>query len=136
MFGPSKHVVDYKKVSWVLFSDPQIAIVGIDEQNAASQEIDVDIEIYNYAIDARSQIDKRTDGFLKFIIDKKTKVIIGVEIVNEDASSLIGEASLIVANEMSAMDVMKAIHPHPTLTESFAKLAQQIFFKSMMQRGR
>jgi dihydrolipoamide dehydrogenase len=136
MFAPSTHVVEFDKNSWILFSDPQVGIVGIDEQTAAAREIEVDVEIYKYAIDARSQIDKKIDGFLKFIIDKKSKVIIGIEIVNEDASSLIGEASLIVANEMSAMDVLKAIHPHPTLTESFGKLAQQIFFKNMMQRGK
>lgn len=136
MFSPSFHTVDFSKNSWVLFSDPQVGVAGIDEQTAKKEAMDVDIEIYDYAQDARAQIDKQTVGFVKFIIDKKTKVIIGVEIVSEDASSLIGEASLIVANKMSAMDVLKAIHPHPTLTESFGKLAQQIFFKSMMKRGK
>jgi dihydrolipoamide dehydrogenase len=135
MFAPSTHDVDYDKNSWVLFSDPQIGIAGINEQQAEEKGLDVDVAVYDFTQDARSQIDKHAEGFLKFIIDKKTKVIIGVEIVNEDASSLIGEATLIVANELTAMDVMKAIHPHPTLTESFGKLAQQIFFKSMMKRG-
>ena len=135
MFAPSPHVVDFDKNSWVLFSDPQVGFVGIDEQKAKEREIEVDVEVYNFMQDARSQIDKSTEGFVKFIIDKKSKVIIGVEIVSEDASSLIGEASLIVANEMRAMDVLKAIHPHPTLTESFGRLAQQIFFKSMMRKG-
>ncbi len=135
MFAPSPHVVNYAKNSWVLFSDPQVAIVGLDEARAKERELDVSIEIYHYAQDARAQLNKATEGFLKFVIDAKTKVIIGVEIVHADAASLIGEASLIVANEMRAMDVMKAIHPHPTLTEGFSKLAQQIFFKSMMQRG-
>ncbi len=135
MFAPSPHAVDFSKNSWVLFSDPQVGVVGIDEQNAKKDAMDVDIEMYDFAQDARAQIDKQAVGFVKFIIDKKTKVIIGVEIVSEDASSLIGEASLIVANKMTAMDVMSAIHPHPTLTESFGKIAQQIFFKSMMQRG-
>ncbi|WP_434581144.1 NAD(P)/FAD-dependent oxidoreductase [Sulfurimonas sp. NW15] len=136
MYAPSPHVVDYDKNSWVLFSDPQIAVVGIDENVAKKREIEISTEVYNYEIDARAQIDKRTDGFVKFIIDKKTKIIIGVEIVSADASSLAGEASLIVANKMTAMDVLGAIHPHPTLGEAFGKLAQQIFFKSMMQKSR
>ena len=135
MFAPSKHEINYDKNSWVLFSDPQIGVAGINEEQVSKRELDVDIELYDFAQDARSQIDKETEGYVKFIIDKKSKVILGIEIVSEDASSLIGEAALIVANEMSAMDVMKAIHPHPTLTESFGKLAQQIFFKSMMKRG-
>jgi len=135
MFAPNPHVVDYDKNSWVLFSDPQIGIAGINEQQADEHKLDVSVETYDYLQDARAQIDKSTEGFVKFIIDNKSKAIIGVEIVSEDASSLIGEASLIVANKMTAMDVMSAIHPHPTLTESFGKLAQQIFFKSMMKRG-
>jgi len=135
MFAPSPHSVNYDKNSWVLFSDPQIGVAGITEEQAHKRELDIDIELYDFAQDARSQIDKEAEGYVKFIIDKKSKVILGIEIVSEDASSLIGEAALIVANEMSAMDVLKAIHPHPTLTESFGKLAQQIFFKSMMKRG-
>ena len=135
MFAPSPHEINYDNNSWVLFSDPQIGVAGINEEQARKRELDVAIELYDFAQDARSQIDKEAQGYVKFIIDKKSKVILGIEIVSEDASSLIGEAALIVANEMSAMDVMKAIHPHPTLTESFGKLAQQIFFKSMMQRG-
>lgn len=129
MFAPSSHTVDYSKNSWVLFSDPQVGVVGIDEQTAKAQGLDISVEVYDFKIDARAQINKKPVGFLKFIIENKTKVIKGIEIVNEDASSLLGEASLIVANKMTAMDVMKAIHPHPTLTESFGKLAQQIFSK-------
>ena len=135
MFAPSAHLLNYDKNSWVLFSDPQIGIAGINEQQAQERGLSVDVETYDFAQDARSQIDKSTEGFVKFIIDQTSQVIIGVEIVSEDASSLIGEAALIVANKMKAMDVMTAIHPHPTLTESFGKLAQQIFFKSMMKRG-
>ena len=136
MFAPSPHFVDYEKNSWVLFSDPQIAVVGLDETAAQAKGLEVSVEKYDFAQDARAQLDKSSQGYLKYIIDKETKVIVGVEIVSEDAASLIGEASLIVANKMKAMDVMQTIHPHPTLTESFGILAKQIFFKNMMQRSR
>jgi len=134
MFAPSPHFVDYEKNSWVLFSDPQIAVVGLDEAAAKTKGLEINVAKYDFAQDARAQLDKNPQGYLKYIIDKETKVIVGVEIVSEDAASLIGEASLIVANKMSSMDVMKAIHPHPTLTESFATLAKQIFFQSMMRK--
>ena len=134
IFAPSPHKVDYDKNSWVLFSDPQVAIAGIDSQSAAKRGLDFSVQTYEFKTEARSQIDKSIEGFIKFIIDNNTKSIIGVEIVNEDASSLVGEATLIVANKLKSMDVQKAIHPHPTLTEAFGKLAQQIFFQSMMRR--
>jgi len=136
MFAPSPHFVDYTKNSWVLFSDPQVAIAGLDEVNAKEKGMDVEVVTYDFMQDARAQLDKSVDGYLKYIINKESKTIVGVEIVSEDAASLVGEASLIVANGMSSMDVMKAIHPHPTLTESFGTLAKQIFFQTMMQRKR
>lgn len=136
IFAPTKHRIDPNKLSWVLFSDPQIASVGLSESGAKLHGIEVDIERYDYSVDARAQLDKAEMGILKFIIEKKSGIIRGVQIVSEDASALSGEAALIVANEMKVMDVMKAIHPHPTLTEAFGKLSQQIFMKSMMRRGR
>ncbi len=135
IFAPSKHTVDPDKLSWVLFSNPQIASVGLSEADAQAKGVDITVETYDYATDARAQIDKETLGTLKFVIDKASSVIVGIQILSEDASSLSGEASLIVANKMKAMDVMKSIHPHPTLTESFGKLSQSIFMKMMMRRS-
>ncbi len=134
MFAPQPRKVDYDKNSWVLFSDPQAASVGLGEKEAQKRGIDVMVSSYDFSIDARAQIDKEELGFVKFIIDKKSQSIIGIEILSEDAASLAGEASLIVAQKMSAMDVMGAIHPHPTLGESFGKLAQKLFMGMMMSK--
>ena len=133
MFAPSAHKVDFSKNSWVLFTSPEIASVGLSEEEAKAKGLDVKVEKYDYRIDAKAQIDKEELGFVKFVMDNKG-VIIGVQILSEDAASLIGEASLIVANKMTVMNVLSAVHPHPTLTESFGKIAQQVFFKMMMNR--
>ena len=134
IYAPSRHEVDPGKLSWVLFSDPQIASAGVSEAEAVEAGMEVVTERYDYAVDARAQIDKESEGFVKFVIEKQSGIIRGVQVVSYDASSLAGEAALIVANRMKAMDVMGAIHPHPTLTEGFGKVAQSLFFKSMMQR--
>ncbi len=136
MFAPHPRKVDYDKNSWVLFSDPQAASVGIGVAEAEKRGIAVTVSSYDFSIDARAQIDKAELGFVKFIIDSKSQVIIGIEILSEDAASLAGEASLIVAQKMTAMDVLGAIHPHPTLAESFGKLSQKIFMGMMMARSR
>lgn len=135
LFAPTKHETDSSKLSWVLFSDPQIASAGLNQVEAEEKGIEVDVIKYDYAIDARAQIDHDTDGMLQFVIEKSSGVIVGIQIVSGDASSLSGEASLIVSQKMKAVDVMGAIHPHPTLNEAFGKLAQNYFFASMM-RGR
>jgi dihydrolipoamide dehydrogenase len=135
LYAPHKHHIDMGKLSWVLFSDPQIASVGITEADAQKYGMDVTVETYNYAVDARAQIDKETTGMLKFVIEKQSGIIKGIQILSADASSLSGEAALIVAKGMTTMDLMGTIHPHPTLTEAFGKLAQQCFFKSMFSKG-
>jgi len=127
-----KHKVDRSKLSWVLFTDPQIASVGFNEKEAKDLGMDISVEKYDFAIDARAQIEKERFGFLKFIIERKSGIIVGIDILSKNASSLIGEAALIVANKMRSIDVLKAIHPHPTFTESFGFLAKNIFFKSML----
>ena len=132
IYAPHKRETDIDKLCWVLFSDPQIASVGLDEAQSEKRGIDITVERYDYAIDARSQIDKEMLGLLKFVIDKKSGVILGIQILSEDASSLSGEASLIVSQKMTVMDVMGAIHPHPTLSEAFGVLAKNTFFKSML----
>jgi len=96
----------------------------------------VEVVRYDYRVDARAQLDKAETGLLKFLIERKTGIIRGVQILSEDASALSGEAAMIVANEMTVMEIIKTIHPHPTLTESFGKLAQQVFMKQMMQRNK
>jgi len=134
MFAPAPFAVDYDKNSWVLFSDPEIAIAGIGEDEAKKRGLDVEIVKYDYRVDAKAQIDKAELGFVKFVIDKKSGTIIGVVVLNEDAASLSGEAALIVANKMNEKAILNAIHPHPTLSEAYGKLSQQIFFNKMVKR--
>ncbi len=134
MFAPMPLEVDYNKNSWVLFGDIEIAVAGISEDEAKKRNLDIKVAKYDYKVDARAQIDKAETGFIKFVIEKKSGIIIGVVILSEDAASLSGEAALIVANKMNERAVLNAIHPHPTLNEGFGKLAQQVFFQNMAKR--
>ncbi len=136
LFATSKRKIDYGKLSWVLFSDPQVALAGLNEADAIEHGMKVDVERYDYRMDARAQIDHDTDGFVKFVIDRESGAIVGVQIVSRDASTLAGEAALIVSLKLKPIDVMSAIHPHPTLNEAFGNLAREFFFKSMMSKSR
>ncbi len=128
MFNPKKIAVDFNKVSWVLFSDPEIASAGFNLQEALNLGMDVIEGQYNYNEDARAQINENDTGALKFVVDKKNHRIVGIQIMVEGASGIIGEAALIVSAKLTLEDVASAIHPHPTLTESFGVLAKQMIF--------
>jgi dihydrolipoamide dehydrogenase len=120
------HATDFDKNSWVVFSEPEIATVGLLEAAAASRGFEVTTGTYDYRIDAAAQIDETTQGFLKFVVDKPTGRILGIHIFSPEAASLVGEAAMIVSGGLTVRDVARAVHPHPTLTESFGFLASNL----------
>ncbi len=115
--------IDFSKNSWVLFSDPEIASVGLTESQAKQRGFNIVTGVYDYKIDAAAQVKNDNFGYLKFVVNRKNSEIIGIHICNRDAASLIGEASLIISNHLTLANVSEAIHPHPTLTEAFGTLA-------------
>lgn len=122
---------NFSKNSWVLFSDPEIASAGYTEAEAMSQGIDVVTGIYDYKIDAVTQINGDPFGFLKFVVDRKTSIIVGVHIFVEDAASIVGEAALIVSKGLTLLDISQAIYPHPTLSEAYGFLASKMLSGAM-----
>ncbi len=124
--GGDTQTVDFSKNSWVLFSEPEIAVAGLTESQAVQEGYDIVTGVYDYKIDAAAQVMNAPFGYLKYVVNKKTSRIIGVHICLNNASSLVGEASLIIANRLTLKDVAQAIYPHPTLTEAFGILAQQM----------
>ena len=126
--------INFDKNSWVLFSTPNIATSGIDENEAKKRGIDIITDKYYFNIDAKAQISNSDNGFLKFIVEKKSNKIIGVVIVNKDANQIAGEAALIVSKGLKLSDLVNTIHPHPTLSESFSNLAKQMMGKIVLEK--
>lgn len=133
VFG-NKFKVDFEKNSWVLFSDPNIVSAGLTQKQAEEKGVEIFSGQYDFSIDAKSQIDENAFGFLKFIAEKKTQKIIGVHAITPNAQSISGEAALIVAKKLTLSDLAATIHPHPTLFESFTKLAQSMIFKANQEK--
>ncbi len=118
--------VDFTKNSWVLFSDPEIASAGLTEKQALDSGFKIITGSYDYGKDVRAQINDRPFGRLKFVAEKETGRLLGIHIFTEGAADLAGEAVLAVSTESTIKDIAEAIHPHPTLTESFGVLARQM----------
>ncbi len=120
------HKKDFRKNSWVLFSDPEIASAGYTEAEAIKNGFDVVTGSYDYKIDAAAQIAGDPCGYLKFVVNRKNSEFLGIHIFTQGASSIIGEAALMVSKKMTLNDVAQTIHPHPTLTEAFGFLASNM----------
>ncbi len=126
--------VNFTKNSWVLFSDPEIAAAGLTEEEALKSGLDVISGVYHYNVDAAAQISGDTSGILKFVVNRQNKQILGVHLFLNGAASLSGEASLIVSQKLTLMDLVRAIHPHPTLSEAFGFLALKMLSDSRLKK--
>ena len=124
--------IDYDINSWVLFSTPNIMMAGLSEADAIAREIEVVVDTFDFATEAKSQIEGEDYGYLKFVVEKRSKKIIGISMMHEEAHSVGGEAALIVAKGMTLKDIISSIHPHPTISEAYVMLAKQMMGAMML----
>lgn len=108
----------------VVFTDPEIAWVGITEKEAKTANQAVTVTKFPWSASGRALTLDRTEGFTKIISDTQTGLILGVGIVGEHAGDLIGEATLAIQSGLTIDDIAETIHPHPTLSESLMEAAE------------
>ena len=115
----------------VIFTDPEIATVGMDEKEAKEQGIKIKTGKFPFMASSRAMTRNATEGFVKVIADEKSNKILGVQIVGSEASDLISEAALAIKMNATLDDVALTIHPHPTLSESLMEAAEATMGKAM-----
>jgi dihydrolipoamide dehydrogenase len=113
--GEAKEM-DYSAVPNIIFSNPEIATVGVKEKEVDPEKVIV--SKFPVSANGRARTMEERDGFVKIIADKETKKVLGVAIVSPNATDMIMEGVLAVKYGMSVEQLTDCIHPHPTLTES------------------
>ncbi len=118
-----KSAFDNIAIPMVVFSDPEIAVVGLSEDEAKEQGYKVKIGKMPFSAVGKAKVLNRTEGFAKIVADENG-VVLGVHIVGAGAGKLIAEGCLAI--EMGALleDVASTIHAHPTLPEILAEAAE------------
>ena len=118
---------DGVEVPGVIFSDPEIAAVGLTEDEARSKGIEVKVGVFPFkALGRAATMGEAGEGFSKVVTDARSGVVLGVHIIGPHASDLIAEGCLAVASASHIDDLTLTIHPHPTLPESIEEAAEQI----------
>ena len=117
---------DQNKDILVIFTRPEAAFVGLSVDQAKSQGIDAVEVKMPMSLDAKAMINNELHGMIKIVADKKTQRIVGVHLLADHADTLIGEAVMMVAGNMTVEQVAQAIHPHPTQTEMFGEMARRL----------
>jgi dihydrolipoamide dehydrogenase len=115
--------MDYKAVPAATFTHPEVASVGLTEQQAKEAGHDVVTGKFPFAALGRAQTYGNTDGLIKIVADKRYGEILGVHIIGPSASDLIPEAVLALQLEATLEDVANTIHAHPTLGEGSMEAA-------------
>lgn len=117
---------DQDKDCGVIFSRPQAAFVGLSVEQAKVKGLDVAEVKVPMNIDAKAMINHETHGMIKIVADKATHRVVGVHFLADHADTLIGEAVMMVAGNLTLEQVGEAIHPHPTQTELFGDMARRL----------
>jgi dihydrolipoamide dehydrogenase len=111
----------------VVFTDPEIAWVGLTETQAQKENREIKIAKFPWAASGRAMTLDRTEGMTKLVIDPSTERVLGVGIVGVGAGDLISEGVLAIEMAALAKDVALTIHPHPTLSETLMQSAEVFF---------
>jgi dihydrolipoamide dehydrogenase len=121
--GQKSHF-DARVIPGVAYTDPEIAWVGLTEDEARKQGVKVGVGKFPWAASGRAIANGRDEGFTKLIFDAETHRILGGGIVGTGAGDLISELALAIEMGADAVDIGKTIHPHPTLGESVGMAAE------------
>jgi mercuric reductase len=126
----AKRKRDYTALPWVIFTDPQVAGVGLDEKQAEQQGIDAQTATLPLSHVPRSLAARDTRGFIKLIRDRQTDRLVGARILAAEGSELLMEVSLAIKFGITARQLTASFHPYLTLSEG-VKLAALVFHKNI-----
>ncbi|MGC9184995.1 MAG: dihydrolipoyl dehydrogenase family protein, partial [Thiomonas sp.] len=115
---------DARVIPSVAYTDPEIAWVGLTEDQAKAQGVAVTKGLFPWTASGRAIANGRDEGFTKLLFDAQTHRIVGGGIVGTHAGDLIGEIALAIEMGADAVDIGRTIHPHPTLGESIGLAAE------------
>ncbi|OZI66137.1 dihydrolipoyl dehydrogenase [Bordetella genomosp. 1] len=119
-----KSFFDARVIPSVAYTDPEVAWVGLTEDEAKKQGIKIEKGVFPWAASGRAIANGRDEGFTKLLFDAETHRILGGGIVGTHAGDLISEIALAVEMGADMVDIAKTIHPHPTLGESVGMAAE------------
>ncbi len=120
----AKSQFDARVIPSVAYTDPEVAWVGLTEEQAKAQGLKVKKGLFPWAASGRAIANGRDEGFTKLLFDEETHRIVGGGIVGTHAGDMIGEIALAIEMGADAVDIGKTIHPHPTLGESIGMAAE------------
>ncbi|MEG1986219.1 MAG: dihydrolipoyl dehydrogenase [Clostridia bacterium] len=108
-----------KFVPSCIYTSPEAAIVGLNEAEAVAQGIEVEFGKFPMAANGKAVLDGEDKGFIKVLFNKTTQKLLGVSLLSERATDIIGAITTLVELGVSRDEILNSIYPHPTIVEAF-----------------
>jgi len=129
-------IMDYSVIPYGIFTDPEIASVGLKEKEAKERGMDVSLGRFPYAASGKALGMGEEEGFVQILADKGTDVVLGASIVGGHATDIIGEVALAVKAGLKIKDIIDTVHAHPTLPELVLEAAEDVHGAAVHKMGR
>ncbi|MGE0567873.1 MAG: NAD(P)/FAD-dependent oxidoreductase [Bacteroidia bacterium] len=132
MFGPTIKPLTYKNISTIMFLNPEVAAVGINEQECRAKGIPHKVVKLDFATNARAIAMRKTNGFFKIIVTNDSGMrILGMRVVGEHASSAIQAVAYLIHTNQGIRELADMMHPHPSIIEGVQECLRMLLNKSI-----
>lgn len=131
MAGHEVRPIRYETVPNAVYCEPEVASVGLTEANAKAAGHDVKVGKFPFTHSSKAMIAGHQEGFIKIVAESKYDEVLGVHIMGPKATELIAEAVVGMTLETTTEEMFRAIHPHPTLSESVMEAAENLHGESI-----
>lgn len=125
--GKDVHPIDRLSIPMCIYIEPQIASIGLTKEKAEEDGYKTKVSTFPFRASGKALAMGEAEGFVKIVVDVDTEEILGVHMIGPEVTELIGEAALARLLESTALELNRAIHPHPTISEALMEAAGGIF---------
>lgn len=121
--GMNPRKIDYNNIPACIYTSPEIASVGFTEAKAIEKGYEVRVGKFPYTASGKATATGDKDGFVKLVFDKKTDKVLGASLIGTNVTEMLMEVGMSKTLGGTAMDMIKTVHPHPTLSEALMEAA-------------
>ncbi len=132
---PKKQLV-YENISTIMFLNPEVAGVGLNEKMAQAKGLNYKVVSVDYSCISRAIAKRNTEGFIKLLVtDDEHMKVLGMRVIGEQASSAIQAVALLISMNRGIDELAECVHPHPSITEGIQESVRALLGKSILKSG-
>jgi len=134
MFGKPERKLVYENISTIMFLNPEVAGVGLNEIQAKEKGINYKVVTLDYSTISRAIARRNTQGFIKLLVtDDHQMKILGMKVVGNNASSAIQAVAVLISMNKGIEELAECVHPHPSITEGIQECVRMLMGKSLLK---